>query len=158
MQVTEYDKARFWSKVAVKQQQMDFPGGGSCWEWLGSKHPKDGRGQFIINGRREYAPRIAWIIFYGVVSDGLLVCHSCDNPPCVNPRHLFLGTAGNNQLDCAIKGRKARKMTPEIVRQVRLECVPDSRELGFAALSRKYGVNPGAIWNAYYRKRWAWVE
>lgn len=158
MILTEHDKARFWSKVDVKIQQADFEGGGSCWLWLGSKHLKDGRGQFIIEGRREYAPRVAWAIFNGDIPDGLFVLHTCDNPPCVNPRHLFLGTTQQNAEDCAVKGRKASKITPEIVRAIRLECVPADPELGFSALARKYQVNPGAIWNAFYRKRWKHVQ
>lgn len=158
MQITEYDKARFWSRVDVKTQQMDFDGGGSCWEWKGSKHLRDARGQFIINGRREYAPRIAYEIIKGPLPDGMYVCHTCDNPNCVNPRHLFAGTNQENQEDCTVKGRKKAKMTPEIVRAIRKECIPESREFGYSALARKYGVNPGAIWNAHNRTRWAWVE
>lgn len=158
MQITEYDKARFWSKVKVKKQTMDFIGGGSCWEWEGSRHPKEDRGQFIINGRREYAPRIAWMIFNGDIEAGLYACHTCDNPNCVNPRHLFLGTSQQNAEDCARKGRKPKKMTPDIVRSVRKECVPNDKEFGYSALARKHNVNPGAIWNAVHRTRWKHVE
>lgn len=158
MQITEYDKARFWSHVKVKQQQMDYDGGGSCWEWTGSKHPADSRGQFVLNGRREYAPRVAYTIFKGEIPEGLYVCHTCDNPNCVNPRHLFAGTTQQNQEDCAMKGRKASKMTPDIVRAIRKECIPHDKSFGFSALGRKYNVNPGAVFNAYYGYRWTWVK
>jgi len=157
MQITEYDKARFWSKVRVHPRHADFVGGGSCWEWLGSKHPADGRGQFVLEGRRYYAPRIAYEIFNGPPPSNMLVCHTCDNPACVNPRHLFLGTSHDNAEDCAKKGRKGGKMTPDVVRAIRNECIPNDRDKGFSALGRKYGVNPAAVWNAFYRKRWKHV-
>ena len=137
---------------------MDYPGGGSCWEWLGSKHPTDGRGQFIVNGRREYALRVAWIIFNGDIPEGLHACHTCDNPPCVNPRHLFLGTLQQNQEDCAKKGRKAdTKLNPDMVRQIRQECIPNDPEFGYSGLGRKYNVNAGAIWRVVKRTRWKHV-
>ena len=150
-----FDWVRFWSNVDVPRHAKG-PDNKKCWNWRGSIHKRDGRGWFQLNGATWYATRIAYQMFHGDPGD-LLVCHTCDNPSCVNPRHLFLGTNSVNQTDCAIKGRKKGKLTPEIVRAVRIECIPNTRDKGYSALARKYDVNPGAVWNAVHRKRWAWV-
>ena len=157
MQITEYDKARFWSRVCVKKQTLDFSGGGSCWIWKGSFHQRDGRGQFTIGRKRNYAPRIAWEIFNGDIPSELFVCHICDNPKCVNPRHLFLGTGQQNQEDAAKKLRKNNKMTPEVVREIRAICVPYDTNFGYSALGRKYHVNPASIWQVHKGVRWKHV-
>ena len=150
-----FDWVRFWSNVDVPRH-LKGPKKNACWLWRGSKHTRDGRGWFQLNGATWYAPRIAYKMFYADPGE-MLVCHKCDNPACVNPKHLFLGTGSDNGIDCAIKGRKASKITPDIVRAIRRECIPNDPDFGFSALARKYGVNPGAIWNAYYKQRWAWV-
>lgn len=89
-------KDRFWSKV----QKTD-----GCWEWTGSRRPK-GYGVFAVNGaRRESAHRVAYALFIGPISAGFFVCHRCDNPRCVRPDHLFLGTQADNMRDMHAKGR-----------------------------------------------------
>src|SRR3990167_3075117 len=154
MQISEFDKARLWSKVYVPRKMAEFDSD-VCWERDGAN--VEGRSQIVIDGQTYYASRIVWEIFFGDPGDSQ-VCHTCDNPSCVNPKHLFLGTASENQTDCVIKGRKKAKMTPDIVRAIRKECIPNHKTLGFSALARKYNVNPGAIWNAFYRRRWNHVE
>lgn len=154
MQITEFDKARLWSKVRVPRKMAQFVENSQCWIWSGAN--VRGRGQIKIDGSYRYVPRVVWEIFFGDPFD-LYVCHTCDNPACVNPKHLFLGTSSDNQTDCAQKGRKRSKVTPEIVRSVRQECIPNDKSFGYSALSRKYNVNPGVIWNVYNRKRWVWV-
>jgi hypothetical protein len=79
-----------------------------CWEWLACRNPQGyGKIWAIIEGRHEQlAHRLAYRLEYGDIPDDLCVCHSCDNPPCVNPRHLWLGTVTDNGRDCDDKGRR----------------------------------------------------
>jgi hypothetical protein len=89
--------ARFWSRVAVRQPS-------DCWEWTGCRTAL-GYGRFGIGKRVVKAHRRAWELVNGAIPDGLWVLHKCDNPPCVNPSHLWLGTDAENQHDMSAKGR-----------------------------------------------------
>jgi len=93
---------RFWEKVR-------FIGAapGECWEWTAAKDD-DGYGvsAFTVDGKKlSKAHRISWAIENGKRPDGLCICHSCDNPSCVNPSHLFPGTVRDNNNDKIAKGR-----------------------------------------------------
>ena len=78
-----------------------------CWEWNGNRNHR-GYGKFDINGRRYRAHRVAWERAHGPIPPGMFVCHHCDNPPCINLTHLFLGTPMDNVHDAMRKGRMRR--------------------------------------------------
>lgn len=75
-----------------------------CWMWTGGI--VHGYGCWEVDGRRERAHRWAWELFVGPIPEGMHVLHRCDNPPCVNPNHLFLGTQTDNVQDMDAKGRR----------------------------------------------------
>jgi hypothetical protein len=98
IKLSKADIARFWEKV-------DKRGRNDCWEWLGCKN-REGYGAFetYINGKGKYnvAHRIACQLCYGYA--GQMTCHSCNNPSCCNPRHLYPGTGRSNAKDRKIYG------------------------------------------------------
>lgn len=87
---------RFWAKVRRS------PVG--CWEWQASKD-EWGYGIFCLGDRMHHASRCAWLFVFSEIPDGLIICHTCDNPGCVRPSHLFLGTDKDNHADMVRKGR-----------------------------------------------------
>lgn len=97
---SDSDKVRFWSKVNKTDNVND------CWLWTGWKKKK-GYGGFFIGGMDIIATRASFLINKGNPGD-MLVMHTCDNPQCVNPNHLFLGTPLDNMLDKIAKGRDRR--------------------------------------------------
>jgi len=91
---------RFWPRV-------DTSGGpDACWPWMGSVS-HNGYGRFWLNGRNVPAQRFAWECVNGPMPDGMLGLHTCDNPPCCNPKHVFPGTNLDNMTDRDAKGRQA---------------------------------------------------
>lgn len=90
---------RLWAKVTRSD---------GCWIWTGATHPNGYghlRGEGGVAAPFVYAHRAVYELTFGPIPDGLSVCHTCDNPRCVRPDHLWLGTASDNMRDCVAKGR-----------------------------------------------------
>jgi len=95
-------KERFISKINILGED-------DCWEWKpGQAHSKDGYGIFWFEKENWYAHKFSFTIFVRQVPEELKVLHKCDNPPCCNPKHLFLGTPGDNAKDRDQKGRQSK--------------------------------------------------
>ena len=100
-QFSQADRDRFWSKVSIKSAD-------ECWEWKAGRLPF-GYGQIFMHGKAQRAPRLALVLSGITVPKGAFVCHHCDNPPCCNPAHLFIGTNKDNALDMCAKGRNVQQ-------------------------------------------------
>jgi hypothetical protein len=139
---------------------MDTP----CIEWTKSKCR--GYGQLTIKGRHHKAHRLAYVQAHGLQLDdikGMHVRHRCDNPACVNPEHLELGTHADNMRDMAERGRsrplkgeqnKASKLTAQQVAEIRSRYIPGDRANGSRALAREYGVGHRGILNVIHQITW----
>jgi hypothetical protein len=133
---------RFWNHVDRSH------GTAGCWPWTAHRNSQ-GYGQVQVDGRSRPAHRVAWSLTNGSPPSGLLVCHSCDNPPCCNPGHLFLGTHKDNADDCMRKGRHISsdpqtcpraKLTWADVHAIRRQAHRSRREL-----AASYGVHKKTI-------------
>ena len=148
---------RFWPRVNRVEDED------SCWEWMGGKYER-GYGAFMIHrdGRKRNtgAHRFSYELAYGPIPAGMFVCHRCDNPPCVRPDHLFLGTNTDNVRDMVSKKRENHAgehngravLTAEGVRVIK-----DRLRAGEAArpIAADYGVSRETI-NAIRRgKAWS---
>lgn len=145
---------RFWARVSKRE---------TCWEWTGP-YDGDGYGQFTDGeGRNVRAHRFSWSLANGPIPAGLKVLHRCDNPPCVNPSHLFLGTDNDNLKDAISKGRlnvvgennAAAKLCDESVREIRRLC---GSGVGQKVVAAKYGVHHDAIHRIVTGRSWKHVE
>ena len=135
-------KQRFWLYT-------DKSGEDECWLWNGAL--TDGYGHIKYNGKSIGAHVASWFIHYGKWPN-LLVCHSCDNRRCVNPKHLFLGTKKANAQDSLKKGRLARaKLTPNQVIEIYQSQLPVSE------LAIKYGVSKYTLWDIKAKRTWATI-
>ena len=149
-------KDRFLKKIKVI---------GSCWVWQAGirKTGKDFTyGQFSFNGYPEWAHRVSYMLFKGVIPEGLNVCHSCDVPLCVNPDHLFLGTQQDNIQDMLRKQRDAlrgernprsilRSQDIKIIRQMY------ARGLTHRFIASKFGVQRQTIGDVLNKRTWTHV-
>ena len=134
---TSQEQAHFWSRVSVGAQVV-------CWPWTGCVLPK-GYGVITFHQRSLYAHRVAYSLTFGVSLVDLCVLHTCDNPRCCNPDHLFLGTDADNVADMHGKGRTAvggmlpqTRLTADDVRAIRVRFA--TCNVSGRALAREYGV------------------
>lgn len=131
-----------------------------CWLWIGATG-SDGYGKAIVDGRSRRAHRVSWEMFRGEIPPDVVICHRCDNPPCVNPSHLFLGTQLDNIADRHSKGRSAgprgvlnpnAKLNPKAVREIR---ELRARGLLLREIAARVGVSRTSVRNALSGKTWA---
>ena len=139
-----------------------------CWEWIGSK--RNGYGRMIVGSRTDgtrrnvSTHRISYELKYGEIPEGMEVCHKCDNPCCVNPDHLFLGTKKDNAADRDAKGRNIvfigeeqpmSKLTRKSVKDARWERA--YKGTSYQMLADRYGVAKKTMMNAIKGVTWKCV-
>jgi transposase len=152
MEIKPSDIPRFWAKV-------DKRGADECWPWIGAKSTCNKQYTPMTYGafKQRRAHRASWIIANGrQPQPGYVICHSCDNPLCVNPAHLFEGTRADNQRDMQRKLRSGilgeknpkAKLTPEQVLEIRASTESDK------ALADRFGVWQSTIYAIRTGKKW----
>jgi len=122
-----------------------------CIEWGGYRDRK-GYGQKTVNYKVCYTHRLAYTQAYGDIPNGMCVLHACDNPPCMNPEHLFIGTRGDNARDMAKKGRwrsGSTKLNSDQVYWIRASKLPQSVVSDWLGVSRACvgDVRTGKTWS-----------
>lgn len=148
----------FWARVKPDL----FTG---CWEWMGPKTSFGHGTSARIDGERV-AHRLSWLLTYGPIPEGGWVLHHCDNPPCVNPQHLYVGTLWENARDRTVRGRGGHhkcagenhpnsKLTIEAVRAIRARYTATRGEQ--IALAREYGVSDQTIRRIVRARAWRYV-
>ena len=143
---------RFWSKVLVLESD-------SCWEWKAVK-TKEGYGKFFLHHSVSVlSHRFSYEVYNSPIPDGMFVCHKCDNPSCVNPNHLFLGTRNDNSQDMVNKGRSLKgernpksKLTVDDVKQIRI--MLKENKIPQQQIAQMFGVKQPAISFIKTEKYW----
>jgi hypothetical protein len=142
---------RFWAKVYKTD---------SCWLWTAAQIK--GYGQLGRYGRSAYAHRVSWEIHKGPIPHGMIICHKCDVPLCVNPDHLFMGTQADNVADMISKGRKRSgclRGSKNPVSKLDERDVPKIRKMssegmGVREIAPFFGVSKSTIHNVVSKKWW----
>jgi hypothetical protein len=142
--------ARFWKRVSKSES--------GCWQWTAARN-NNGYGFFRIGGRAgkaHLAHRVSFTIHKGQIPPGLCVCHSCDNPACVNPAHLWLGTHAANHADRSSKGRSIGMMPHAKLNRRSVLEIRASKE-SQRKLAARYGVSNQLVGMVRNRQRWSHV-
>jgi hypothetical protein len=150
---SEKNQERFWQRVFKTD---------SCWLWTLIPSAK-GYGRWTVEGRKVFTHRYAWTITNGPIPDFLRVLHTCDNPPCVNPDHLWLGTDADNGRDKKEKGRAAKgenngraKITIEIVDLIRSQY--KTGNYSHRSLAKKYSLSKTEIGHIIREEKWRMTD
>jgi hypothetical protein len=131
-----------------------------CWEWTGAKDAK-GYGQIKVNGVLKRTHRVSYAVFMSVEPASLHVCHRCDNPSCIRPDHLFLGTNKQNMEDREKKGRGVRtsgpkhhnfKVTDDMASDIRRSYGSGEKQRDIGA---RLGISQYAVWWTIHNERTA---
>lgn len=140
------------------QRLVEMPNG--CHEWPGKRN-QHGYGRIRIDGSDHYVHRVVWTRSNGQIPDGMMVRHTCDNPPCSNIAHLVLGTKAENSTDMVVRGRSVRgerahraRLTSDQVREIRSR--RDKGEL-LRVLAAEFGVSLTNIIHVAKRDTWRHV-
>lgn len=149
---------RLWTKVMFPEKVgIDL-----CWYWTGYRN-SDGYGRIKINGRVRCVSHIVYELCIGPIPEGLQVLHKCDNPPCCNPDHLFLGTHQDNMTDMKEKGRSrgtpGEKNTHAVLKETDIPIIRhlwDTKQMTQTALASVYGVSQPMI--GYIVRRECWMH
>ena len=150
------DYSRFWSKVCLNFNVEPF-----CHRWLAAKD-QNGYGRFLYQGKNQRAHRVAWILTFGPIQDNEVVMHDCDNPSCVNPDHLRLGSQLENIQDRVQKGRCAHntgssnsqaKLTQHQVDNIRSEY--NKTKCTKRSLAKKYKVSDSTVSRILNNQTWS---
>lgn len=149
---------RFWAKVSIR-------GSDDCWEWQ-AFCSDNGYGRFGATGPNsgyEYAHRVSWQLAHTEALKDRHVLHSCDNPPCVNPKHLFAGTPLDNSRDAVAKGRTPQgtkhphcKLTEAQVLEIRR--LYKREHIRYRTVADTYGVTKENIYAIVKRRNWKWLK
>lgn len=149
----------FWSNVSIGNDK-------DCWEWIALSGTNQ-YAQTHFNGKSIRCHRLAYELTYGEILDGMLVCHHCDNPPCCNPKHLFLGTHQDNIDD---RERKGRNKLPKVKGEnhgnhkltnnqiIKIRNLYSSGNYSYRLLSKMYSVSFSQIRNIVKRKAWSHIK
>lgn len=149
--------SRFWALV-------DRGAPDACWNWKGPVRGR-GYGSFNTGNRSDYTHRLAWIITYGQVLPGQVICHRCDNPACCNPAHLFIGSQRDNMRDMVRKGRNRSSVTYRPGSSNPFARLTESQVIAIRnryqqggitqqSLAREYGVSRPMIGHIIARRNW----
>lgn len=149
----------FLENAFSRIQEMSIPEPNSgCWLWMGAVTRNDSYGTISFDGRQWKAHRLAFKLTYGPIPDGLYVCHRCDNPACVNPEHLFLGTHLDNMKDRDHKQRRraprgelnsSAKLADKLIEEVRSAAGTQT------AIAERFGIHQTTVSQIKLRKTWA---
>ena len=137
---------RFWRLV-------DKRGPKQCWEWQGGTTPL-GYGVITVHYKKWIASRYSWFLANGPIPEGAFICHHCDNPPCVNPAHLYVGDAKTNGQDASERGRIRTGMERLTIEQVREIRRLNSEGVNYSELGRRYGIHHTHARDICVGKRW----
>lgn len=149
------------NQIALRTDRSGGPD--ACWPWLGPR-TADGYGRIRRNGKKVYVTHIVYKLEHGRLPEGICVLHHCDNPPCVNYRHLFAGTRGDNNRDRVQKGRGGdlvgekngrARLTVDQVKEIRRRHAAEAATP--RQLAGEYGVTAAAIRLLIKRRNWSHV-